>query len=58
MESQTELEQAISVLQANILELNELVKALDVDPILRAKTLGRLSDQVNRLQTLRNTPRI
>jgi hypothetical protein len=52
-----ELEQAISVLLANILELNELVKALHCDPILRAKMLGRMADQVNRLEILRNSPR-
>jgi prefoldin subunit 5 len=52
-----ELEQAISVLEANISELKELIQVLEVDPILRAKTLTRLSDQVSRLQILRNTPR-
>jgi hypothetical protein len=52
-----ELEQAISVLLANILELQELAKALEGEPIIRAKTLGRLSDQVSRLEILRNSPR-
>jgi hypothetical protein len=52
-----ELLRAISVLQANILELKELARALNCDPILRAKTLGRLSDQVKRLEILQKTPR-
>jgi DNA-directed RNA polymerase specialized sigma54-like protein len=52
-----ELEQAISVLQSNIMELSELVRALREDPILRAKTLNRLAEQVARLEMLRNSPR-
>ena len=52
-----ELEQAISVLQSNIMELSELVRALREDLILRAKTLNRLAEQVARLEMLRNSPR-
>jgi hypothetical protein len=55
MES-VELAQAISLLSANIAELSELVKATDLDPVIRAKTLGRLCEQMSRLEILRNSP--
>jgi len=47
-----ELKQQISVLQANVLELGELVALLRGDPILRAKTLARLSEQTTKLNYL------
>jgi bifunctional N-acetylglucosamine-1-phosphate-uridyltransferase/glucosamine-1-phosphate-acetyltransferase GlmU-like protein len=47
--------QAISLLQANIRELGELVVLLGDDPILRAKTLARLIEQNNRLFMLENS---
>ena len=52
-----ELEQAISVLSAHVLELRELVNSLKDDPVDRAKALTRLMDQDFRLENLRNTPR-
>jgi hypothetical protein len=51
MQSQ-ELKQQISVLQANVLELGELVVLLRGDPILRAKMLARLAEQTARLNYL------
>jgi hypothetical protein len=47
-----ELKQQISVLQANVLELGELVVLLRGDPILRAKMLARLAEQTARLNYL------
>jgi hypothetical protein len=47
-----ELKQQISVLQANVLELGELVVYLKDDPILRGKMLTRLAEQTNRLNFL------
>jgi hypothetical protein len=47
-----ELKQQISVLQANVLELGELVALLRGDPILRAKMLARLSEQTTKLNYL------
>lgn len=47
-----ELKQQISVLQANVLELGELVVMLRDDPIVRAKTLARLAEQTVRLNYL------
>ena len=44
-----ELKQTISVLQANVTELGELVVLLRDDPILRAKMLARLAEQTTRL---------
>jgi hypothetical protein len=51
MES-TELKQQISVLQANVLELGELIVCLKDDPILRGKMLTRLAEQTARLHFL------
>jgi hypothetical protein len=47
-----ELKQTISVLQANVTELGELVVLLRDDPILRAKMLARLAEQTTRLHFL------
>jgi hypothetical protein len=49
MESQLELLQQIRVLSTHIDELGELVVVLRDDPILRAKTLSRLNEQLIRL---------
>jgi len=49
MESQLELLQQIRVLSTHIDELGELVVVLRDDPILRAKTLARLNEQLIRL---------
>jgi len=49
MESQLELLQQIRVLSTHIDELGELVVVLRDDPILRAKTLFRLNEQLIRL---------
>jgi hypothetical protein len=47
-----ELLQAISVLSAHIRELGELVAVLADDPVLRGKTIIRLHEQTERLNTL------
>lgn len=50
-------QQIISVIQANIVELQELY-AVTADPVARAKVLDRIAKQLVRLDTARKTPKI
>lgn len=50
-----ELKQQISVLQAHIDELSELLLVLNDHPVMRGLTLIRLVEQANKLRILNNT---